>query len=356
MTTTRANLQKTQQTDAFFPVTTKSVLFDDPAKAGFKKVFRGKKVIVNAQTGDGLSIVSEKHLAVSHHEAYNLGKNIFRLLFKCNPDIYKEEINKSTTDYCVDLVNEQCKITMTSSGLDFHTPNEDQTTVEPIAPLINMLDSTSAETPIVNKDFRDEYYPFVRVTNFLRGNQLFMIEVGYYRWKCSNGLMFGRRTDSTFEHSYHCPGVDFIGVMAENHFRQYNRDFLQKAIELWDLLKIYVPKSDMKLLVIQLFEEDFYRVKLAERKTVLNQLNVMVENYVVEIGENANALVNVATDILKLLHRNRISPSYLQAAVGEWMQRISTISALKDTERAELLIMEEQLLHEEKRPTQVVIE
>jgi hypothetical protein len=56
MTTTRANLQKTQQTDAFFPVTTKSVLFDDPAKAGFKKVFRGKKVIVNSQTSDGLSI------------------------------------------------------------------------------------------------------------------------------------------------------------------------------------------------------------------------------------------------------------------------------------------------------------
>jgi hypothetical protein len=356
MTTTALTLQKTQKAEAFFPVTTKSVLFDDATKPGFKKIFRGKKIIANAQTGDGLSIVSDKHLAVSHREAYHLGRNIFHLLFKCNPDIYKEDLNKSTTDYCVDLVNEQCKIRMTSSGIEYQSPSEDRLEVEQLAQDINMLDVPAVGAPFVKKDFTDEYYPFIRVTNYLRGNQLFVIEVGYYRWKCSNGLMFGRRTDSTFEHSYLCPGLDYIGVMAENHFRQYNRDFLQKAVELWNLLKTPVQKTDMKLLVLQLFEEDLFRLKLVERTSVMNQLNVLVDKYSEEIGENANAMVNVATDLLKLLHRVRISPSYLQAAVGEWMSRIPNIALPTDTERAELLLMEQQLLHEEKRPLIVVLQ
>ena len=356
MTTTALTLQKTHKADAFFPVTTKSVLFDDAAKPGFKKIFRGKKIIANAQTGNGLSIVSDKHLAVSHSEAYHLGTRIFRQLFKCNPDIYKQELNKSTTDYCVDLVNEQCKIIMTSSGVEYQTPSEDRIEVEQIAQVSNLLDGPSVNLPIVNKDFRDEYYPFVRVTNYLRGNQLFVVEVGYYRWKCSNGLMFGRRTDSTFEHSYLCPGFDYIAVMAENHFRQYKQDYLKKAVDLWNFLSIPVKKNDMNLLVIQLFEADFFRLRLQERTSTLNHLNILVEKYTAEIGENANALINVATDILKHLHRNRISPSYLQAAVGEWMSRIPNIALPTDTERAELLLMEQQLLHEEKRPESIVLQ
>jgi hypothetical protein len=349
MTTTALTLQKKQNSAAFFTINTKSVLFEDVAKPELKKVFRGKKIIINTQTGDGLSIVSEKHQPVSHRDAYLLGRDIFRQLFKCTPDIYKEELNTSTTDYCVDLVNEKCKIVMTSSGIEYHTPSEDHLQVEYITQHINLHDDTYLDLSIVNNNFRDEYYPFVRVTNYLRSHQLFVIEVGYYRWKCSNGLMFGRKTESTFEHSYICPGIGYITLMAENHFHRYDRHFLTNAIELWSLLKTYVPKTDMKLLVMQLFEEDLYRLKLAERLSVMNQLNILVEKYVLEIGENANAMINVATDLLKLLPCNRVSPSYLQAAVGEWMKRIPRIATPNDIQRGQLLLMEQELLHEEKR-------
>lgn len=307
MTTSALTLQKKQNSTAFFTIKTKSVLFEDVAKPELKKVFRGKKIIVNTQTGDELRIVSEKHQQVSHRDAYRLGRGIFRQLFKCTPDIYKKELNTSTTDYCVDLVNEQCKILMTSSGIEYQTPSEDRLQVEYITQQINLHDDPYLYLFIVNKNFRDEYYPFVRVTNYLRSHQLFVIEVGYYRWKCSNGLMFGRKTESTFEHSYICPGFSYITLMAENHFHRYDRHFLANAIELWSLLKTSLRKTDMKLLVMQLFEEDLYRLKLAERVSVMNELNILVEKYVLEIRENANATINVATDLLKLVPCNRAS-------------------------------------------------
>jgi hypothetical protein len=339
-------------TQAFFPVVTRSVLYDDINVPGNKKVMPGKKIIVNAHTGEGLSIVPEAQLAVPHMDAYNLGVHIFQLLFGCSPIVYKERTNSNQTDYSVDLVNEQCKIMLTENGVRIGLPlsqHEHRVLHEDAVENDYEINRPFPVLPEHRPTFYDEYYPFVRVSNYLRAQASFEIEVGYYRWKCSNGLMFGRKTESTFEHSYICPGIGYITLMAENHFHRYDRHFLTNAIELWSLLKTYVPKTDMKLLVMQLFEEDLYRLKLAERLSVMNQLNILVEKYVLEIGENANAMINVATDLLKLLPCNRVSPSYLQAAVGEWMKRIPRIATPNDIQRGQLLLMEQELLHEEKR-------
>ena len=100
----------------FFKVAQTPVRYEDPLdKTGLKK-YPGKKIIINASLNEGISIVGSSFLPVMHEQAFDLGVAIFELMFGVTPQIHKEAINKRTTDYCVDLISEKCKIIFDSRG------------------------------------------------------------------------------------------------------------------------------------------------------------------------------------------------------------------------------------------------
>jgi len=313
-------------TQAFFPVVTRSVLYDDITTPGNKRVLPGKKIIVNAHTGEGLSIVPEAQLAVPHMDAYNLGVHIFQVLFGCTPIVYKERTNSNQTDYSVDLVNEQCKFMLTENGVRIGLPlsqHEHRVLHEDAVENDYEINRPFPVLPEHRPTFYDEYYPFVRVSNYLRAQASFEIEVGYYRWKCSNGMMFGRRSQVSFRHSYLCPGFDFIAVKAENYFLQNGMAVIKYAQQMWKLLTIAIPKDQMHLIAIDIFKDELLKKRLNDRMNLILHLHGLCEKYAHEIGNNANAALNAATDLSKLLVKRRSNPSGVQELSGRWMQKFT---------------------------------
>jgi hypothetical protein len=61
----------------------------------------------------------------------------------------------------------------------------------------------------------------------------------------------------------------------------------------------------------------------AKQKKLLMELDRLVEKYSVELGENMNAAINVATDFSKLLGKRQTSTSEVQRIAGEWMHRVT---------------------------------
>lgn len=345
METTFDFIRITPGVQAFFPVTTRSIYFDDVIIPGNRRLYPDRKVIIDAGTGNGLSIVPDSHLAVAHCDAFELGKQIFKMLFDRTPVVYRENCNSRKTDYSVDLINEDCRFILTKDGYRF-TSSENADFL-----FSNGLkEHQQMPVALVKDNFRDEYYPFVRVSNYLRTGTSFEIEVGYYRWKCQNGLMMGKKTKLRFRQSYRCPGFDYIAVKAENYFR-INRNVLgDDARRIWNMLTIPVKTEHMPLIAVEIFKEELLRMKRNERIALMEKLRPLAEKYALEIGENASAAVNTATDFSKLLVGYRVSPSYIQELTGRWVGHADRRGYNMNEKLNSLKLLEQRLLHEDAEP------
>jgi hypothetical protein len=80
---------------AFFKVTETPVIYEDPFTKLFKE-YPDKKIIINETTREAISIVGSNFLPVTHENAFQLGVEIFEILFGITPEIHKEEINNRT--------------------------------------------------------------------------------------------------------------------------------------------------------------------------------------------------------------------------------------------------------------------
>lgn len=350
MTTTELNFRPIQRNKAcFFNIEETPVLYEDPIKKGSYRNYPDKKIIINNDINEGISIVKNGFLSVSHEEAYNLGITIFEMLFGVTPQIHKESLNSRTTDYNVDLISEKCKIVFDSRGYRYVNggANENNSLME-----ANRRDDNRNinDTPLSNRDiiaenFYDEYFPFIRVSNYLRDGNSFYIEMGYYRYRCSNGMMLGRKTKMTFKHSYYVSDFQKIKEAAIDQFLRYKKSFLNMAEKLWRLLSIHVPKAQMRLVSFDIFEKELIKKSVSERKRLQIVLNDLIDKYVKEIGENLNAALNVATEFSKLLEGNRVSQSTIQNLSTIWINRVTKKTFNIETYLNEINDIEERVLN-----------
>jgi len=304
----------------FFSIDETPILYINPLIE--KELFRypDKKIIINQRTNKAISIVGEYFKPIVHEQAYNLGLTIFERMFGVTPSIHQECMNANTTDYSVDFVSEKCKIIFDATG--YYLSND--TTNSEIASRSNELIETIAPRRAINhfisSKFYDEYHPFIRVSNYLRNGESFKIELGYYRYRCSNGLMTGRRTKFTFKHSYR-KSFDQVKQLAFNHFFLRPTKFMELGEKLWRLLNIYIPKDQMRLVSYVIFEKELIKKKEEERKNLQATLFLLVDKYVEEIGENLNAAINVATDFSKQFENGKVSKSTIQTMTSKWMNK-----------------------------------
>jgi hypothetical protein len=350
MTTTELNFRPIQRIKAcFFNIEETPVLYEDPIKKGSYRNYPDKKIIINNNLNEGISIVKNGFLSVRHEEAYNLGITIFEMLFGVTPQIHKESLNSRTTDYNVDLISEKCKIVFDSRGYRYVNggANENNSLME-----TNRRDDNRNinETPLRNREiiaenFYDEYFPFIRVSNYLRDGNSFYIEMGYYRYRCSNGMMLGRKTKMTFKHSYYVADFQKIKEAAIDQFLRYKKSFLNMAEKLWRLLSIHVPKAQMRLVSFDIFEKELIKKSVSERKRLQIVLNDLIDKYVKEIGENLNAALNVATEFSKLLEGNRVSQSTIQNLSTIWINRVTKKTFNIETYLNEINDIEERVLN-----------
>jgi hypothetical protein len=306
------NFKNRHSSQYFFNIDETPVLYDYGIE-GIKR-YINKKVIINTIDQVGISIVPSNFYAVEHKKAFHLGVKIFEMLFGVSPSIQTEKSNK--TEYRVDLTSEDCKIIFDKNGYSFYNGIERTE---------KRIDETSSLiTSRVSENFSDEYYPFLRVSNFLRSGRNFRIELGYYRYRCSNGLLMGKKTKMIFTHTYY--NINNFRVIEEKAFSQFlanKSEILNLADNLLLLLSIYVSRAQIRMISFDIFEKEFSNVSESKRHKFHGKLNDIVDKYVNEIGENLNAAVNVATEFSQELEGNKISPSKIQQITSDWIYKIT---------------------------------
>jgi hypothetical protein len=306
----------------FFAISETPVRYEDPNRNNHFKFYPDRKVIINNHSHAGISIVYGDFTAIPHENAFDLGVHIFEMMFGVTPQIHREVMNKKTTDYSVDLISEKCKIVIDKEGYRYeHSAQMDE---------VNFIDRPTDRSFLrdipsrqIAKNFRDEYYPFIRVSNYLREGNMFKIELGYYRYRCSNGMMVGRKTKLIYTHNYKRTSWLELQQSAIDRFLRYKHEFLEMAEKIWRLLSIGIPKAQIRMVSFDIFEKELLKKNIEQRKKLQFSLNALVDKYVEEIGENLNAALNVATDFSKQLEGSRVSPSTVQTLATEWMERVT---------------------------------
>jgi len=302
----------------FFKVLTTPVLYDDHTGLNHIVSFPKKKVIIDATEHKGISIVRKGFYVVSHEEAMQLGCRIFQEIFGLLPSIHQQNLSASKTDYTVDLVSDECKIVIDRDGFHYQNPYRDDYRRDLIQSEIFPFNDAR-----VNKYFRDVYHPFLRVSNYLRDGVSMVIQMGYYRSRCSNGMLFDLTLPLRFTHTYFVSSYAKIELDALRYFKLNERYLFTMAEQLWKLLYVPVQPNLMRVIPYDIFRQYLEMMPLEKQRKLLPPLQQMVDRYVQELGQNMNAAINVATDFSKLLVNSRISADLVQRLTGEWLNKVN---------------------------------
>ena len=347
---------KPVEQDKFFNVAEKEVLYQDPSNESILLDYPKRKVVINLSSNKGISIVRNHFLVVSHQKAYELGAQIFQTLFGVAPEIYKEYLSDSTTDYYVDLISDTSRFVLDADGFRLAAIRKNPGLADDQVP--HMVEQFNAPVSLAGRswlvpDFKDVYRPFIRVSNFLRDNSSLYIELGFYRDRCTNGMLLGMRSKSIFKQSYFVSDFSVIERNAQIFFFNQNKRMLGSIHRLWQLLAMPISKADMHLICFDIYEEEITKRGVEER-SILNELvHNLVDAYVKEIGENMNAALNVATDFSKRLETNRFSHNKLQRLAALWMYKTTSKTFqmdryLKSLEGIQERVMNAKLVKEEE--------
>lgn len=299
----------------FFSLAEAPVRYEYPISGNFD-FYHGKKVIINKDRNEPISIVPSNFYAMPNIHAFDLGVEIFELMFGATPSVHKEYTKSNKTEYAVDLVSKDVKIVFKNQGFQILGYNSQS---ERNSEFHNLSNS---RIEFISKEFHDEYHPFIRVANALHSRSSFYIEMGYYRYACSNGMLLGRKTKMTFKHSYMFTDFSTIRKSALDYFRINQADIFSFAEKLWKLLSTYIPRAEMRKVSFDLFEKEIIKKDVEERQNLQVILSDLVNKYVQEIGENLNAALNIATDFSKYLEKSGVPKSSLQSIPVSWMNRV----------------------------------
>ena len=92
----------------FFEISERPVRFEDPFQKNNFSYYPHKKVVINNNDREGISIVRSEFLTIKHEDAFDLGVQLFEMMFGITPQVHRETLNPKGTDYSVDLISENC--------------------------------------------------------------------------------------------------------------------------------------------------------------------------------------------------------------------------------------------------------
>jgi hypothetical protein len=265
------------------------------------------KAIVNLNTKEIISVVSNNYKLLSNTEALKLAKETFTNLFpKVKPEdlIPFKVIAPATLASChIDLIHKEVK-----------------------------LSSTKWE--------QDTWYPFLRMSNSYNRTLAFSLELGFVRKLCSNGVIFNKKTiEVKFSHdklkieklstsflnlqSYY---EDFVTHIQKAHnFKLNHNDFFLLVCKALNLSFNLESKSDSTR------KKELER--LEKSRNIIQKISTA---YINEQGENAYALFNTLTDFVshqdqyKTIRAYNITPNTYYRRTGEWLKDFLFQSDAKD--------------------------
>ena len=280
---------------AFFPVEEMPISFNN--RAGYQRPISGYKAIVERDTGRVLSVVSSKYRLVLNREAYELADYVVRAIFE----------GKTLADFeCFNILMPKTK---GSCRIDLIIPNN-----------FNRL--FGAE--------RESWTPFVRISNSYNRTMVLKYEIGFCRWICLNGMIFGQ-TGITFSITHYGSITHKeIDKLIEKAKRQIGDiGSLWKAFEeKMNLLRsIPLPSSSALAIYCKAFDiivnpKEVTKTQKEGLALRAKQIVTASKDYFKELGNNAYAMMNVLSDYASFPEWANGNVNYVdgyQRRVGKWV-------------------------------------
>ena len=290
--------------DIMFPVERVDV-FAEVGPSSFRQ-FHGRKALVNAETGDVLSVVSDRYQVLTNQDALNLAiKACRRVIPSRRPQAWR-----------VSAVG--APRTRASCWFDLQHP----------------------EFPTVRVRADDIWELFVRVANSYNHTRAFSIVLGFVRFECENRALF--RSTNLLRVSVH-HNTRGIAEAIEGKIEDLDSDAFEQAIaEFRDLmsklLEVHIPRGRFRAIV-----QSALRIRKPEGlepdrelawKALERAMERTQDRYIDHegLGETAYALFNTITDLAKnpqsmdpggFIRRGRHP---LQQLAGVWLQSFFKLS------------------------------
>ena len=170
----------------------------------------------------------------------------------------------------------------------------------------------------------DRWIPFLRVTNSYNRTQPLRFQVGFCRWICTNGMIFGGKSIR----------LKYAHTKGEVHGKRFLTDFkalgeLQArfVLQLQGLESVPVPKEQMLGIACRVFNVtatpvDLQRPRRGDQlRAFRSRIEDLTASYFGDLGPNAYAALNVLTDFASR-PASYTSPGLmvdsLQRKTGEW--------------------------------------
>ena len=281
--------------EAFFPVEEQPISRGKFWDRGTR--VPGYKAIVDIETGRTLSIVSRKYRMINNREAYEIADYVVRAIFD----------GKTLQDFqCYNILMPQ---TRGSCRIDLIIPNN-----------FNLLFGSDKES----------WTPFVRISNSYNRTMVLKYEIGFCRWICMNGMIFGQT------------GVTF----SLTHLGRMTRTEIDKLIErsrkqigdigsLWNAFErkmqilhdTMLPSSSALAIYCKAFDIKVNKEELTVTQEEglamrAKQIVTASKEYFKELGNNAYAMMNVLTDFASFPEWINSRANYVdgyQRKVGRWV-------------------------------------
>lgn len=297
---TKANIQQ-----LFFPVEERPLAYHDSSLSDYLSV-PNHKVLVDAERGTVLSVVSKRYKLVTNEEAYKIVRPVADAFFG----------GGGFRDFeCFNIFapksRASCRIDLTRRGIaDFDIDG-------------------------------DKYMAFIRMANSYNRTSRLIVTIGFCRWMCMNGCIFGEKSFTfSVDHSdSRLRDPKFIAETVEEATKSIG-DVATAQKEISDTLvklkDLKFSRNDMRKLFCKVFDlninyktlENLNQEKKERLFAISSRLEALVSSYAEEFGDTAYAGYNVLTDYASYNATGRVhsvsTPAH-QIRVGKWLKEFSRV-------------------------------
>ena len=289
----RRERQQFDLEEAFFPVVEEPVNVE--VFMGQPKRIPGYKALVEQKTGKVFSVVSSKYRLLLNREAYELADIIIQAVF----------VGKRLCEFeCVNILMPKTK---GSCRIDLILPN-----------YFNQLFGKKNES----------WTPFVRISNSYNRSLRLRYEIGFCRWICTNGVIFGQlgisfsvnHTDLTKEN------IDKLIAEAKKKMGSIASLWSEFEKKMVALQKISLPVSACLPIYCKAFDINVKGRLTEDQQDILRlkakQIMDAGKEYFRELGNNGYAMMNVLSDFASFPQWSSSPANFVdgyQRRVGRWV-------------------------------------
>ncbi len=288
--------------DLLFPIEECPVYAEQITHHGTRRInVRNKRALVNANTSSVLGVVSHNYQLVTNREALAMAYDCCNSLF---PETSDSEWNVTSIQAPTTMSFCHIDLTHITTSLDF-----------PLKLGHRMIDS---------------YGPFIRMTNSYNTARALTFQIGFHRKICSNGLIM---PDSIitfrFSHLRNALRTNPSFIFEPERLAKMRASLVQNI----NILEGYsIPRNRFQELIQIII--GIRRPKNAQKdqcvandwSQLVKHIDIVAQRYIDELGENAYAALNTATDLASHPPENRCifrTRHSLQQQAGLWMGNFS---------------------------------